>query len=68
MIKGTAASKIIEVLENKLSSKQRNTVKEITLDMAGSMNEIARVCFRKATRVTDRFHVQKLAYTAVQDI
>lgn len=68
MLKGTAADKIIEILKNKLTLKQRNTVKEITLDMAGSMNEIARECFRKATRVTDRFHVQKLAFTAVQDI
>ncbi len=68
MLKGTAASKIIETLKDKLTLKQRNTVKEITLDMAGSMNEIARECFRKATRVTDRFHVQKLALSAVQDI
>ena len=36
--------------------------------MAVSINEIARVCFRKATKVTDRFHVQKLALSAVQDI
>lgn len=68
MLKGTAAGKIIEVLKDKLTLKQRNTVKEITLDMAGSMNEIARECFRKATKVTDRFHVQKLAFAAVQDI
>jgi transposase len=68
MLKGTAAGEIIEILKNKLTLKQRNTVKEITLDMAGSMNEIARECFRKATRVTDRFHVQKLAFAAVQDI
>ena len=36
--------------------------------MAGSMNEIARKCFTKANRVTDRFHVQKLTYDAVQEI
>ena len=68
MIKGTGSSNIISLLTTKLSLKQRNKVQEITLDMAGSMNEIARVCFRKATRVTDRFHVQKLALSAVQDI
>ena len=68
MIKGTGSSNIISLLTSKLSLKQRNKVQEITLDMAGSMNEIARVCFRKATRVTDRFHVQKLALSAVQDI
>jgi len=68
MIKGTSSSNIIELILKKLSLEQRNSVQEITLDMAGSMNEIARVCFRKATRVTDRFHVQKLALSAVQDI
>jgi len=68
MIKGTGSSNIISLLTSKLSLTQRNKVQEITLDMAGSMNEIARVCFRKATRVTDRFHVQKLALSAVQDI
>lgn len=46
---------------------RRNMVKQITLDMAGSMNLIARKCFPKATIVTDRFHVQMLASDAVQD-
>lgn len=32
------------------------------------MKTIARVCFPKATQVTDRFHVQKLALEALQDI
>lgn len=41
-------------------------VKEITLDMANNMNLIAKRCFPKATIVTDRFHVQKLASEAVQ--
>ncbi len=68
MIKGTSSSTIIELLTKKITLKKRNSVQEITLDMAGAMNEIARVCFRKATRVTDRFHVQKLALSAVQDI
>ena len=36
--------------------------------MAGNMNLIAQKCFPKATRVTDRFHVQKLAYDAVQQL
>lgn len=41
-------------------------VKEITLDMANNMNLIAKRCYPKATIVTDRFHVQKLASEAVQ--
>jgi transposase len=36
--------------------------------MAASMNMIVKRCFVKAHRVIDRFHVQKLAYDAVQEI
>ena len=38
------------------------------MDMAPNMEQIARLCFPAARRVTDRFHVQKLAYEAVQDM
>lgn len=36
--------------------------------MAGSMNNICKSVFPKAKRVTDRFHVQKLANEAVQEL
>ena len=36
--------------------------------MANSMKSIAKICFPKAIQVTDRFHVQKLALEALQDI
>ncbi len=36
--------------------------------MAGSMNLIAKSCFPNAVLVTDRFHVQKLALEAVQEL
>ncbi|MBT9875413.1 DDE transposase, partial [Bacteroides salyersiae] len=36
--------------------------------MAPNMEQIARNCFPAAQRVTDRFHVQKLAYEAVQQM
>ena len=36
--------------------------------MAFSMKHIASKCFPKATQVTDRFHVQKLATEALQDL
>lgn len=52
----------------KISAKKRAKVKEITLDMANSMKTIAKKCFPKAIQVTDRFHVQKLALEALQDI
>ena len=32
------------------------------------MKNIAKTCFPKAIQVTDRFHVQKLALEALQDI
>lgn len=67
VIKGTKAEDIINVL-CKISEKERNIVKEATLDMAGSMQKIIRCCFPKAIQVIDRFHVQKLAYDALQDL
>jgi transposase len=66
MIKGTMADNIIKII-NKIPLSRRNIVKEITVDMAANMNLIAKKCFPKATIVTDRFHVQKLAIQAVQD-
>lgn len=67
MIEGTASNKVIEVI-NRIPEKQRNVVKEITLDMSGSMDKIVRWCFPCATRVIDRFHVQKLANDAIQEM
>lgn len=67
MIEGTASEKIIKVL-NRIPMKEREVVKEVTLDMAGSMDKIVRKCFPCATRVIDRFHVQKLANDAIQEI
>jgi transposase len=64
---GTKVEPIIEQLL-KISAKKRARVKEITLDMANSMKMIAKKCFPKAMQVTDRFHVQKLALEALQDI
>ncbi len=55
MVKGTNAQKVIKVL-NKLPRSIRRGVKEITLDMAGSMNKIASKSFPCAQLVTDRFH------------
>ncbi len=38
------------------------------MDMAGNMELIAKRSFPSATRVTDRFHVQKLATEALQEM
>ena len=67
MIAGTKADVVISIIE-KIPLKQRNKVTEITLDMAANMGLIAKKCFPNATRVTDRFHVQKLALEALQEI
>lgn len=67
IVAGTQSDTVIEVL-HKIPEIQRKKVTEITLDMAGCMAQIAKRCFPKATRVTDRFHVQRLAVEALQDI
>jgi transposase len=46
--------------------KKRNQVTEITLDMAANMGLIAKM-FPNATR-TDRFHVAKASFEALQEI
>jgi transposase len=67
MIKGTNSNTIRSILE-KIPLSKRNKVKEVTLDMAANMENIARFSFPNASLVTDRFHVQKLAYDAVQEM
>lgn len=67
IIAGTKAEPIVKQLL-KIPSSLRNKVREITLDMAFSMKHIASKCFPKAIQVTDRFHVQKLAIDALQDL
>lgn len=67
IIAGTKAETVIKILQ-KIPEKQRKKVTEITLDMAGNMSLIARRCFRSAKQVTDRFHVQKLATKALQEM
>ena len=66
MIKGTQAEDIINVLE-RIPVRKRNKVKEVTMDMAANMIKAIRRSFPGAVRVLDRFHVQKLAYDAVQE-
>ena len=67
IVEGTSSEKVIEVLE-KIPKEKQGQVEEVTLDMADSMQKIVKSCFPKATRVIDRFHVQKLAYDALQEM
>lgn len=67
MVKGTKAETVIKTLL-KIPLKQRKKIKEVTLDMAGSMGLIVKKSFPNATQVIDRFHVQKLALDALQEL
>lgn len=67
MVKGTRSEDVIKALE-KIPYNKRKEVKEVTLDMAPSMRKIVIYCFPKAQRVIDRFHVQKLALDALQEM
>lgn len=66
MLRGTQAEQIMRVME-RIPLRKRNKVKEVTMDMAANMIKAIRRCFSNASRVIDRFHVQKLAYDAVQE-
>jgi transposase len=67
IVAGVQSDKIIKVL-NRIPANRRAIVKEVTLDMAWSMHRITTYCFPNAVRVVDRFHVQKLAYDALQEM
>lgn len=68
IIKGTDSERVISLLLRKIPQEKRRLVCEVTLDMAANMEQIVRKVFTKATLVTDRIHVQKLAYDAVQEM
>jgi len=67
IVEGTTSNTVIEVLE-KIPEERRKQVKEVTLDLSDSMRKIVRRCFPNAKKVIDRFHVQKLAYDALQEM
>lgn len=67
MVEGTSSASVINIL-SKIPLKQRNRVKEVTVDMAHSMHKIVKSSFPNAHRVVDRFHVQKLTYDALQEM
>jgi transposase len=67
MIKGVKSGDVCKVI-NKIPLEKRQDVKEISIDMANSMEKIARASFPSASVVTDRFHVARLISEAVQEI
>jgi len=67
LIKGTKNEVVSKALE-KVPMEKRMAVKEITADLAESMDWICRTNFMNATLVADRFHVQQVVSEAVQEI
>lgn len=67
IIKGVKSEDVIRALKL-IPGELLESVKEVTLDLSDSMRKIVRTCFPKAMRVIDRFHIQKLACDAVQDM
>ena len=67
VVAGTKSENVIAVLQ-RIDEERRRAVEEVTLDLSDSMRKIVRTAFPKASRVIDRFHIQKLACDAVQEL
>lgn len=67
VVSGTKSEEVIQVL-GQIDEEERMKVTEVTLDLSDSMRKIVSVAFPKAKRVIDRFHIQKMACDAVQEI
>ena len=67
VVAGTKSEDVIAVLQ-RIDQNLRYAVEEVTLDLSDSMRKIVRGSFPKAKRVIGRFHVQKLACDAVQEL
>ena len=67
IVVGTRAEDVRRALDN-IPEHIRDTVQEITMDMSPSMRNIGICEFRNAGRVIDRFHIQKLACDAIQEM
>ena len=67
IVEGVNSETIIPVLQ-KINEQQREQVVEVTHDLSDTMHKIVRKCFPNARHTIDRFHVQKLALEAVQQM
>jgi len=67
VVRGTRSEDVINALEH-IPEDVLAKVEEVTLDLSDSMRKIVSWCFPNAKRVIDRFHVQKLACDAVQEM
>ena len=67
MVKGTKAETVKRILKQ-IPFCARLKVKEVTMDLSETMSGIVSECFPSAEQTADRFHVQKLAFDAMQEI
>lgn len=67
VVAGTKSEDVVAVLK-RIDEEVRCSVEEVSLDLSDSMRKIVKTAFPKASRVIDRFHVQKLACDAVQEL
>jgi transposase len=61
-------SKDIIATIKRIPKEARDSVKEVTIDMARNMETTIKECFPSANIVTDRFHVVKLVLDALQHV
>lgn len=67
MVKGTKAEVVQQILK-KIPFCQRVKVKEVTMDLSETMSAIVSECFPCAKQAIDRFHAQRLAFDAMQEV
>ena len=68
IIKGTKSSIITRAIQENVSFERLVKIKEITLDLANTMDWTARQIAPNAIRTYDRFHVQQVVSDVVQTI
>lgn len=67
IVKGTRIEDIVAAL-NRIDEKLRAQVTDVTMDFSDTMCSVVEQCFPNANKVVDRFHAQKLAYDAMQEV
>lgn len=67
IVRGTRVEDVAAAI-NLVPEEVRKVVGEITLDFSSSMEGIAQACFPWAYRTLDRFHMQRMAIDAVQEL
>ena len=67
MVKGTKAEDVAACIK-RIPLYEREKALEITMDFSDSMHAIVKECFPNAMITLDRFHMQKLAIDALQEL